>query len=129
MAALWAAALVLLTSCQLFTGKQVTPVNPLLGNWKIDSIAIEEDSSVLGYLLLGMSIDEGLPYDFQFDKDTVTFFSKGAAPAKTPYTYIDSTRQLIIQDKDRDTYVVRLLNDSTTGLQGNDSSVIFLKKR
>lgn len=129
MAALCAAALVLLTSCQFFTGKQATPVNPLLGNWKIDSIAIEEDSSALGFLLLGMSIDEGLPYDFQFEKDTVTFFSKGAAPDKAPYTYIDSTRQLIIRDEDMDTYVVRLVNDSTAGLQGNDSSIIFLKKR
>jgi hypothetical protein len=128
-AALLVAALVLFSSCQLFNGKQAAPVNPLLGNWKIDSISIGADSSSLGYLLLGMSVDEGLPYDFHFDKDSVTFYSKGDASTKTPYTYIDSTKQLVIKDQDLDTYVVTQLNDSTTGLQGRDSSIIFLKKR
>ena len=128
-AALLAATLILLSSCNLFTAKQASPENPLLGNWKIDSIGIEADSSVIGYLLLGMSVDEGLPYDFHFDKDTVTFYSKGADTTKTPYSYIDSTKQLIIQDKDMDVYVVQQLNDSTTSLKGKDSSTIFLKKR
>lgn len=128
-AALLVAALVLFSSCQLFSGKQAAPDNPLLGNWKIDSISIGADSSSLGYLLLGMSVDEGLPYDFHFEKDSVTFYSKGDAPTKTPYKYVDSTKQLIILDQDLDTYVVTQLNDSTTGLQGTDSSIIFLKKR
>lgn len=129
LAALLAAVLVFCSSCRLFTDKQAGSTNPLLGNWKIDSIAVEADSSSLSYLLLGMSVDEGLPYDFHFDKDTVTFYSKGPDTTKTPYTYIDSTRQLIIQDPDLDTYVVQQLNDSTTGLQGKDSSIIFLKRR
>lgn len=128
-AALLAVTLILLSSCHLFTGKQASPANPLLGNWKIDSIGIEADSSVIGYLLLGMSVDEGLPYDFHFDKDTVTFYSKGSASTKTPYTYIDSTKQLFILDEDKDVYVVQQLDDSTTSLKGKDSSIIFLKKR
>lgn len=100
-----------------------------MGNWKIDSIGIEADSSAFGYLLLGMSVDEGLPYDFHFDKDTVIFYSKGADTTKTPYSYVDSTKQLIIQDADRDVYLVQQLDDSTTSLKGKDGSMIFLKKR
>lgn len=129
LAVLWAASLVLCSSCHLFTGKQASPVNPLLGNWKIDSISIGADSSSLGYLLLGMSVDEGLPYDFHFDKDSVTFYSKGGVSEKTPYSYIDSSRRLIVMDEELDTYIVKPLNDSITGLQGQDSSIIFLKKR
>jgi hypothetical protein len=128
-AVLLVTALFVLSSCQFFTGRQASSSNLLMGNWKIDSIATGKDSSAFGYLLLAMSVNESAAYDFQFDKDTLTFYGKDAAPDKRAYHYIDSTHQLVIEDSDMDTYVVKRLNDSTTGLQGKDSSIIFLKKR
>jgi hypothetical protein len=129
LAALLIAALALFSSCHYFTGKQAAVENPLLGSWKIDSIATGEDSSGFGYLLLAMAIDDSAAYDLTFEKDTVTFYGKGALPDKTPYVYIDSTHQVVLKDASQEIFVVRQLNDSTTGLQSADSSIIFLKKR
>lgn len=118
-----------LSACNLFNTKQTTPQNPILGKWKIDSIDTGRDSSSFGYLLLAMSINDSADFDYQFDKDTVTFFGKGALVMKAPYTYNDTSGQLVIKDSTADTYVVKQLNDSITGLHSNDSSIIFLKRR
>jgi hypothetical protein len=117
------------SACDLFTPKQTIAQNPLLGKWKIDSIATTQDSTAFGYLLLAMSINDSADYDYQFDKDTMFFFGKDALVVKAPYLYNDSSRQLVIEDSTSETYVVRPLNDSITGLHSADSSIIFLKRR
>lgn len=118
-----------LLSCNLFTSKQGSATNPLLGKWKVNSIASKDDSSSFGYLLLAMAVDDSAAYDFLFDKDTITFFGKDAAPDKVAYTYNDTVNHLVITNAESDTFLVHRLNDSITGFHGRDSGIIFLKRR
>lgn len=129
LAALVAVVLISCSSCNLFTGKQASSANPLMGNWKIDSIAPGSDSTRLGILLIAMLLDDRAAYDLRFEKDTVTLFSKDSIPEKRPYAYIDSLHQMVLLDSSDERFVVTKLNDSTTALQAKDSSVFFLKKR
>lgn len=119
----------LLVSCHFFTGKQTASYNPLLGSWKIDSIAGGRDSSSLKALLLALAVKDSAVYDYHFEQDSISFFGKGETPQKVSYAYIDSTKQLVIMDAETEVYVVRPLSDSTTGLVDRDSSIIFLKKK
>jgi hypothetical protein len=100
-----------------------------LGKWKIDSNASQDDSSSFGYLLLAMAVDDSAAYDFQFDKDTITFFGKDATPDKVAYTYNDTIKHLVITDEEKDTFLVKRVNDSITGFHGRDSGIIFLKRK
>jgi hypothetical protein len=128
-AVLMSAALLVLSSCHFFTGEQASVENPLLGNWKIDSIAPGGDSTKLGILLIAMALDDSAAYDLKFEKDTVTFIGKDYAPEKTPYAYIDSVKQIILLDSSDERFVITRLSDSTTTLQAKDSSIFFLKKK
>ena len=116
-------------SCQFFTSKQADSQNPLLGKWKIDSIATRDDSTAFGYLLLALSINDSAAYHYHFDKDSVLFFGKGDYPSKASYKYNDSKKQLIITNGASDIYSVQKANDSVTLLHSIDSAIIFLKKR
>jgi hypothetical protein len=128
LAVLFLTAASALVSCNLFTSKQGTTANPLLGKWKLDSIASKDDSSSMGYLLLAMSINDSAAYDFQFDKDTIIFFGKSETE-KIPYIYNDTIKHLITSNEVKDTFLVKRLNDSITGFQGRDSGIIFLKRK
>lgn len=118
-------------ACRWFETKKSADqvVNPLVGKWKIDSIATTNDSSSFGYLLLAMSLDDSLAYDVEFTKDTLIFYQKGGATDKTAYTYNVSGSQLILQDSTREQFVFQKQNDSSATLAAKDSNVIFLKKR
>ena len=99
------------------------------GKWKLDSIASKDDSSSFGYLLLAMAVDDSAAYDFQFGKDTITFFGKDAAPDKVAYSYNDTIKRLVVTSAEKDTFLVKRLNDSITGFHGRDSGIIYLKRK
>lgn len=128
LAVLLITAALALLSCDLFTSKKGTTTNPLLGKWKIDSIATKDDSSALSYLLLAQAVNDSAAYDFQFDKDTITFFGKDETE-KVPYVYNDTIKHLILTNEEKDTFLVKRLNDSITGFHSRDSGIIYLKRK
>jgi hypothetical protein len=129
LAMLLITAVCALFACNLFGPKQSTSKNLLLGKWKIDSIATGKDSSAIGYLLLAMSINDSADYDYQFEKDSLTFYGKDSFVDKATYSFNPTSGQLIINDSTTEYYIVKQHNDSITGLHGTDSSIIFLKRR
>lgn len=118
-------------ACRWFETKKVADqvVNPLVGKWKIDSIASPNDSTSFGYLLLAMSLDDSLAYDVEFTKDTLIFYQKGGATDRTAYSYNIPDSKLILQDSTQEQFVFQKQNDSSVSLTAKDSNIIFLKKR
>ena len=128
-AAFTAAAFVLFISCNGSQKEQVDVSDPLVGKWRIDSIQPGNDSTALGHLFLAFSRNDSLDFDYQFGKDSVTFYGKRSAET-TKYTLDTAKKELIFGDSaSNGIYRFNRLNDSTVALIDKDSVVILLKKR
>jgi hypothetical protein len=117
-------------SCDWFKSdsKPVTSSNPLIGNWKLDSVQVGKDTT-LGHALLLMAMHEDTSgIQIQFKPDTIFTHSKNDVDT-TFYQFDDKNNLLSFKDSTEKPYHFIKLNDSLISLQRDDSSALFLKKQ
>jgi hypothetical protein len=111
-------------SCS-FSTKNKKIVNPLIGQWKIDSVS-SKNSNDLGALLLAMSLQDSAQYDIVFTPETLSVLQKDTIP-KINYHFDDKKSELHILDNST-SYIFHHLTDCLVTLTAKDSTVLFLKR-
>ena len=117
-------------SCDWFKSdsKPITSSNPLIGNWKLDSVQVGKDTT-LGYALLLMAMhQDSSDLHFQFKPDTIFTHSTNDVDT-TLYRFDEKNNLLSFIDSTEKPYHFIRLNDSIVSLQRDDSSALFLKKQ
>ena len=123
-AAITAASMIVLISCNWFKSNKKETTNPLVGQWILDSIVAGKDTSAafMAAVLLGHNTV------FDFKKDTVITISEGR-PDTSFYNWNGKDSQLIPADPVSGNFRFTRINDSTVTLTSTDSTVFFLGKK
>lgn len=121
--ALMAVAFTALVSCD--QSAKPKNANPLIGQWKIDSIATTTND--FGALLLAMSLKDSSAYDMSFTEDSVLLQQKDTV-TKSAYTFNASQEQLFINE-DSTVFTYHLIEPNYIKLTDKDSSTLFLRKQ
>jgi hypothetical protein len=104
----------------------------IIGDWKIESIA-SKDTSSIGLLLL--SLDSNLTnYTFRFSADgaITQLLNDSIVPQKSKYEWKDSSQLVIIEGDsldDQELMHVAILTTEQLNLMSADSSVIHFKRK
>lgn len=125
-AALIAAASIALFSCDWFS-KKTKKSNPLIGNWKLDSIDVGKDSSLVHAFVAIAIKEDSNAMELKFTQDS--FLISGNKPDTAKYWFNEKSNQLVVKESTDELYSYHRINDSTVSLTAKDSSVLFLKKR
>ena len=120
-------SLAALTSCDLISKNQ-TAINPLLGEWKIDSIASKNNNDI-GVLLMALSLQDkdSTISDLSFSSDSVLYIENDTL-TKSAYTF-NKEDKIIILLKDSSMFYYNAVNDSLITITSNDSTTLLLKKK
>ena len=124
-AAVIAATSIVLLSCSWFKTKKQENSNPLIGQWKLDSMTVGKDTSGAFMVALLVS-DEQTVLDFRKD----TFLTITGDDRDTSfYKWNEKEMQVIPTDTSQGNFQYARLNDTTVTLTSRDSTVFFLQKR
>jgi hypothetical protein len=122
--ALIATAAIVFISCNWFRSKKKEVSNPLVGEWKLDSIQFAKDSNVTSFLFVGVKPDS---LEVSFTKDTVFTRTKDHVDTMK-YAFDTKTNQMMIEDSSQIFNFVKV-NDSLITLMAKDSTTLFLQKK
>ena len=101
--------------------------NPLVGQWKIDSIATA-NNNLIGVMLLASTLNDSAAFDVSFTPDSVKLHQKDTI-TKRSYAFNTNTNQLFINDEDSNVLSYQVLDPTYIKLTAKDSTIIFLKKK
>jgi hypothetical protein len=122
-----ATATIIFTSCNWFQSKKKQSVNPLVGEWRLDSISIGKDTSI-AYAIIAMAAQDSSDVNVTFTTDTI--FSSSQTQVDTiQYSFDEKVNQLITKDSSLQTMSFSRLNDSLISLTTKDSAIVFLRKK
>jgi hypothetical protein len=125
--ALIATATIIFLSCNWFRSKKKEVSNPLVGEWKLDSIKTGNDTSAVHFLIAAVMKDSS-GVDISFTKDSIFTHSKDAVDT-VGYSFDEKANQLSIKDSINQSFAFAKLNDSLITLTSKDSAVFFLQKK
>lgn len=123
-----ATATIVILSCNWFQSKKKQSSNPLVGEWKLDSIKIGKDSSLAYFILAAAAQDSG-DVQVSITKDTIFTRSQNNVVDTITYSFDEKTSQVLTKDSSLQTMILAKINDSLVSLTTKDSAVVFLKKR
>jgi hypothetical protein len=129
-AALLAATLFLLSSCNWFRSDRTARSNPLIGQWRVDSLS-GDDSAKNGfpYLVLAMAMLDSSDLVLEFTPDSLRTITKGKVTEASPYSINKEIHELLIKDSANQKYNYSTLSDSMIILKDKDSMSLFLKRK
>lgn len=122
--ALIATAAIVFISCNWFRSKKKEVSNPLVGEWKLDSVKFAKDSNFTSFLFAGVKPDS---LEVSFTKDTVFTRTKDHVDTMK-YVFDAKTNQMFTEDSSQ-TFAFVKVNDSLVTLMSKDSGILFLQKR
>ena len=125
--ALVAMATIISFSCNWFRSK--TDVhNPLIGQWRLDSVNVVKDDSIARFLFAA-AVNDPAGVTVSFTNDSVFTTSKNGVEAVV-YSFDRKTNQMNIEDSANQRFVYKKVNDSLVTLNStSDSTVLFLVKK
>jgi hypothetical protein len=123
--ALIATATIIFLSCNWFRSKKKEASNPLVGEWKLDSVRLAKDSNFTAFLFAGIIKPDSV--EVSFTKDTVLTRTKDHVDT-VGYFFDVKTNQLTIKDSSQ-IFAFAKMNDSLILLTSKDSTVLFLQKK
>lgn len=101
--------------------------NPLVGNWKIDSVGFGRDSNLVDHFILSSMMEDSMAMDFTFVNDSL--FIQMENETDTVLYHINQNKHLVvIGDIPGEKYGYTIVNDSSITLQQTNGTIIFLKK-
>lgn len=125
--ALVATATIIFISCNWFNSKKKETSNPLIGEWKLDSIKVGKDTS-FAYFLLAMAMHDSGGINFSFTKDTILSRSRDDVDT-VAYAFDQKENKLVVKDSVDQEFSYSKLNDSTVSLATKDSGILFLRRK
>jgi len=126
-AAVIATATIIFISCKWFRTKKKEPSNPLVGEWKLDSLSIGKDTSPANFLFV-IAMQDTSDLNISFTKDSV-FTQSGHGIDSVGYSFDSNKSQLTIKDWATQAFAYSKLNDSLISLTSKDSNTLFLLKK
>jgi hypothetical protein len=116
---------IIFLSCNWFRSKKKEVSNPLVGEWRLDSIKSNKDT---GSAYFGAVLYDSTGVDISFTKDSV--FTRSSNHVDTiGYSFEEKTNQLNIKDSTNQSFAYNKVNDSLISLTSKDSAVLFLQKK
>ena len=128
LVALIATATVISLSCNWFQSKKNRSSNPLVGEWKLDSITIGKDTSFTS-ARIALVLRDSNDVNVSITKDTIFSRSQNNVVDTIAYSFDEKAKQLITKDSSHLTMSFTKINDSLISLATKDSAVVFLKKK
>lgn len=126
MVAFMAIATLIFLSCNWFRTKKKESSNPLVGEWKLDSIKAGKDSNAVQIFIAAAMKDPDL--SFLFTKDSI--FTHSRDTIKTVgYSFDEKEKQLDIKDSSNQTLSFTKVNDSIITLSTSDSAIVFFLQK
>lgn len=123
-----------LVSCDFLFGKKASvKTNPFIGNWRIDSLDLAKDSgnksvNYLGFILLTATKKDSAVLQYNFVKDSTTFYFTKNDSVKLAYAFDDNKKEITIYDSVPNICSYKVLSDSAISIMDKDSITLFLKK-
>ena len=123
-----------LVSCDFLFGKKASvKTNPFIGNWRIDSLDFAKDSgnksvNYLGFILLAATKKDSAVLQYNFVKDSTTFYFTKNDSVKLAYAFDDNKKEITIYDSVPNICSYKVLSDSAISIMDKDSITLFLKK-
>jgi len=125
--ALIATATIIFLSCNWFRSKKKDVSNPLVGEWKLDSVKAGKDTSIANFLIAAaMSDSAGI--DISFTNDSIFTHVKDAIDTAA-YSFDEKESVMSIKDSSNQSFTISKLNDSLIALTAKDSAILFLQKK
>lgn len=124
--ALIATATIIFLSCNWFRSKKKEVSNPLVGEWKLDSLKVGKDSNAAQVFIAAAMKDSNS--SFRFTKDTIFTHLKDTIKA-VGYSFNEKEKQLSFKDSSDQALSFAKLNDSTISLFTNDSTIMFFLQK
>jgi hypothetical protein len=125
--ALVATATIVFISCNWFRSKKKEVFNPLVGEWKLDSIKTGKDTNLV-HSLINAAIQDSGKVNLSFTKDSV-FSHSIYSTDKVEYSFDKKANQLKIKDSVDQNFAYNKVNDSLITLTAKDSAILFLRKK
>ena len=125
IAAAIAATAIVSASCDWFQSESNEIKNPLIGQWKIDSLTVGKDTSGAFVLALLVAKDQAV---LEFKKDTIVTMN-GNDSDTSFYKWYEKEMKVMPADTVEGAFQYARLNDSTVTLTSKDSTVLFLQKK
>lgn len=118
---------IVILSCNWFQSRKKQTSNPLVGEWKLDSIKIGKDTSFTS-AIIAMALQDSNEVNVSITKDTI--FSRSQNSSDTiAYSFDGKTNQLVTKDSSLPTMSFAKINDSLISFTTKDSAIVFLKKK
>jgi hypothetical protein len=119
------AALIFL-SCNWFRSKKNQTSNPLVGEWKLDSIrSLAKDTS---FFLTRAIVHDTSNVHLSFTKDTILLHSRDHVDT-IGYSFDATASQLTLKGTPDEALSFSKVNDSLVSLVSKDSMIFFLQKK
>lgn len=123
--ALVATATIIFLSSNWFRSKKKEVGNPLVGEWRIDSVRFAEDSNFNYFLFAGGNKSDSVAVSFTKD----TAFTRSTDHVDTVgYEFDAKANQLIVEDSSQ-IFSFAKINDSLISLTAKDSTILLLQKK
>lgn len=124
MVAFMATAILIFLSCDWLRTKKKESSNPLVGEWKLDSVRIGKDTTATFFLAI---VHDSGTVNISFTKDTV-FTQSNHHTDTAGYSFDKKSNRMVMEDSS-ETLIFSRLNDSLVSLTAADSTTLFLKKK
>jgi hypothetical protein len=125
--AIVATVTIIFLSCNWFRSRKKELSNPLVGEWKLDSVGIKKDTSLGNILIIG-AVQDSNGVHISFTEDSLFVNSKDGVDT-TAYSFDLNTNQLTTSDSKTETMSFSKLNDSVVSLTTKDSTTMYLLKK
>jgi hypothetical protein len=125
--AFFATVTIIFLSCNWFRSRKREVSNPLVGEWKLDSVGIKTDTS-RGNILFIAAVQDSNGVNISFTEDSLFVNSKDGIDT-TAYSFDLNTNQLTMGDSKPVTMSFSKLNDSVVSLTTKDSATLYLLKK
>jgi len=121
-----ATLIIIFLSCNWFRNDKNQMSNPLIGEWRLDSVQKGNDTLKASFLTAAVPKGSG-DIHFSFTNNFIFAHSNGVVDT-TEYSFDRKSNLLKVNDSANQTLTFVKINDSLITLVSKDSSVFFLQK-
>lgn len=122
-----ATAMIIFLSCNWFQSQKKQAANPLVGEWKIDSISFEKDTT-LPHVINAVAENHSSNAILSITKDFIFSLVQTDVVDSIAYSFDEKVNRILTADSAQ-TLGFAKINDSLISLTTKDSAIIFLKKK
>lgn len=126
LVAFMATATIIFISCTWFGSKKKDSSNPLVGEWKLDSVTGKDSSAVSLFAM--PALNDSNEVKISFTKDSV-FTQTGNGIDVVGYSFDQEKNLLTFKDSTNQTLAFSKLSDSTISFTNANSSVVIMQKK